>query len=760
MDSFYITNHIMKLKISGLVNILNFANRKRTGNKNELQKRVLALVDMEQDIIRRSALLHAATGPTSQSLNAGVCTRHEAKRPKISTKHLTDSVNVESKSEIIPCYLISLPFFKTISTIMPPKVINPGIIYEDCVTKLFFNIPDPLLLQHISDDIENYQIQLRICQARTIAMQKDHFPFRLQVRVNQHEVKLPAAKPSHRQGVESEIPAIPLNITSFINQSTLRHNEVELNFLFDKKDLHCASVYFVKKYSSNDLIQFIKSKEHVTLDGFERLAKEKFHGDRDIILEKITATVICPLTKQKMTLPCRSTSCTHLQCFDAITFTQMNEVNAKWLCPICHQYIFFDTIAIDDYFINILKKVESGVEEVDIFPNVEWKALSGDEYMVLDSSDDNEEPDAANIDFSNVPEEPTDLDIIMISSSDDESIPPLRDPITNDDDSKSLSDGDRLTPDFSNSIVSSGAVLHFEFDKDNDNINEIPEKNEPVKNEETIEIENNEDETPKQKVQPMLVFELSDKNVESLKVIPKKRNIMEELQRAIQQNAQSANLQNPEISKRLQSNPATIDKDSPSIQPKLTHNVHPHQSRIFQRNVANKSYGHLNEKANSQKMCGNTKSFDSVNHVITNNQPIFEEQNHQSAPRRMTINNRHILYNCNPNQFMPKKVRTFLSNRQYDKSHTNNFQPTFSNQHSREMYKYDTNNRAFLDANRTNFGVPCQYRNVKFLNSYVQVIPTSHQQHPTEISNKPHSTTYLFKNPDTTNFNMYNSHNK
>ena len=43
------------------------------------------------------------------------------------------------------------------------------------------------------------------------------------------------------------------------------------------------------------------------------------------------------LGKMRMTTPCRSSTCDHLQCFDASLYLMMNEKKPKWQCPVCNK---------------------------------------------------------------------------------------------------------------------------------------------------------------------------------------------------------------------------------------------------------------------------------------------------------------------------------------------------------------------------------------------------------------------------------------
>lgn len=59
--------------------------------------------------------------------------------------------------------------------------------------------------------------------------------------------------------------------------------------------------------------------------------------------------LLIQLGKMRMTIPCRASTCTHLQCFDAATFLLMNEKKPTWICPVCDKPAPFDKLIIDGY---------------------------------------------------------------------------------------------------------------------------------------------------------------------------------------------------------------------------------------------------------------------------------------------------------------------------------------------------------------------------------------------------------------------------
>lgn len=65
---------------------------------------------------------------------------------------------------------------------------------------------------------------------------------------------------------------------------------------------------------------------------------------------KLADFPFCPppkLGKMRLVVPCRATTCTHLQCFDAALYLQMNEKKPTWTCPVCDKKAPYDNLIID-----------------------------------------------------------------------------------------------------------------------------------------------------------------------------------------------------------------------------------------------------------------------------------------------------------------------------------------------------------------------------------------------------------------------------
>ena len=75
-------------------------------------------------------------------------------------------------------------------------------------------------------------------------------------------------------------------------------------------------------------------------------------------------------------VPCRPSSCSHLQCFDGSTFLQMNERKPTWNCPVCDRKALYDDLLIDGYYQDILDSKKTIDEEnVILEKDGTWKPV-------------------------------------------------------------------------------------------------------------------------------------------------------------------------------------------------------------------------------------------------------------------------------------------------------------------------------------------------------------------------------------------------
>lgn len=150
----------------------------------------------------------------------------------------------------------------------------------------------------------------------------------------------------------------------------------------------------VKKHSAAELTRQIAGKQVITKQSVLNEMKAKA-ADPDIEVGSSVMSLKDPISTLRISIPCRSTICTHNQCFDAESFLQLQEQAPTWICPICSKTVHFNGLAVDQYVEEILAKVRNA-DQVTISPTGEWSTQkdpspprrNGNTVTADDSDDD------------------------------------------------------------------------------------------------------------------------------------------------------------------------------------------------------------------------------------------------------------------------------------------------------------------------------------------------------------------------------------
>lgn len=112
---------------------------------------------------------------------------------------------------------------------------------------------------------------------------------------------------------------------------------------------YAVASFLVKKLTAEELRDKIRSKGIKKADFTKALVQEKLSPDgqdSELLTMSLKGSLLCPLGKMKLKNPCRAITCQHVQCFDALTFLQMNEKRAAWQCPVCDRPALFKDLFI------------------------------------------------------------------------------------------------------------------------------------------------------------------------------------------------------------------------------------------------------------------------------------------------------------------------------------------------------------------------------------------------------------------------------
>ncbi|KAJ5021055.1 PINIT domain-containing protein [Bipolaris maydis] len=215
------------------------------------------------------------------------------------------------------------------------------------------------------------------------------FPSQIEVKVNDAEVK------ANYKGLKNKPGSTrPADITDFVRTKVAnQRNSLLITYALTQKasqsEKYNLFVYLVRKFSVEELTQRIKRRNVITRGSvLEEMMKKA--NDPDIEVGSSVMSLKDPISTLRIVTPCRSTVCTHNQCFDADSFLQLQEQAPTWTCPICNKIISFEALAVDEYVQDILSKARN-TDQVTIQPNGEWsteKELKPKHNHDDDSDDD------------------------------------------------------------------------------------------------------------------------------------------------------------------------------------------------------------------------------------------------------------------------------------------------------------------------------------------------------------------------------------
>ncbi|XP_076289152.1 E3 SUMO-protein ligase Su(var)2-10 isoform X1 [Lasioglossum baleicum] len=348
--------------------------------------------------------------------------------------------------------LKKLPFYDLLAELLKPSSLMPqGTMRLQENTFMFHLTPQQSTDIASSRDCRagskidySVQVQMRFCLQETSCEQEDCFPPSIAVKVNGKLCPLPNPIPTNKPGVEPKRPPRPVQISALVKLSPTVPNHIQVTWSADYGRRYAIAVYLVRKLSSAELLSRLKSRGVRHSDYTRGLIKEKLNEDADseIATTSLRVSLACPLGKMRMATPCRASTCSHLQCFDASLFLQMNERKPTWSCPVCDKPALYDTLVIDGYFQEVLnsKKLLPDVNEIQLLQDGSWENLvlkkekdkdKTESKVVTNSQDRKIDVDTVDLDESN-PAPPKEkkravvIDLISDSDDDDEHSTPTQ----------------------------------------------------------------------------------------------------------------------------------------------------------------------------------------------------------------------------------------------------------------------------------------------------------------------------------------------
>ncbi|XP_060739918.1 E3 SUMO-protein ligase PIAS2 isoform X1 [Tachysurus vachellii] len=414
-------NMISSFRVSELQVLLGFAGRNKSGRKHELLLRALYLLKSDcsravqlkiKDLYRRRyprtldslaelSALKSSIDSYLQSEESSTLVSPDLSlgdSPSDSDQHVVpvnpavfhdskQKMNMQQPTPLMPpvhpdVQMKSLPFYDVLDVLIKPSSLGASTVQRFHQEKYFIFALTPQQVREvcISRDFlpggrRDYmvQIQLRFCLSETSCPQEDNYPNSLCIKVNGKLFPLPGYAPPPKNGVEQKRPGRPLNITSLVRLSSAVPNQIAVTWAPEIGKTYSMSVYLVRQLTSPLLLQRLRMKGIRNPDHSRALIKEKLTADPDseIATTSLRVSLMCPLGKMRLTVPCRAVTCSHLQCFDAALYLQMNEKKPTWICPVCDKKAAYESLIIDGLFMEILNDC-TDVDEIKFQEDGTW----------------------------------------------------------------------------------------------------------------------------------------------------------------------------------------------------------------------------------------------------------------------------------------------------------------------------------------------------------------------------------------------------
>lgn len=136
-------------------------------------------------------------------------------------------------------------------------------------------------------------------------------------------------------------------------------------------------VNLVKRHAVEELVGKLKSGKSITKEQVVRESRLSQHQtyfanthyrfpviskseDAEIVATSSIMSLKCPLSTLRIDVPCRSSVCSHNQCFDASSFLQLQEQAPTWTCPVCNKAAAYEHLQVDQSVIDLHCTIELG----------------------------------------------------------------------------------------------------------------------------------------------------------------------------------------------------------------------------------------------------------------------------------------------------------------------------------------------------------------------------------------------------------------
>ncbi|KAI0969362.1 hypothetical protein F4678DRAFT_440177 [Xylaria arbuscula] len=203
------------------------------------------------------------------------------------------------------------------------------------------------------------------CSGDNNGVQDIAFPHQSEFKVNGGEIKANLRGLKGKPGTTR-----PVDVTSSLRLKPSNYNNnIEFTYALTSKKFYMAA-YLCQMVSVDELVTKIQGRKIAKSTVVQEMTQKA--NDPDVVATSTVLSLKCPLSYTRLSTPCRSVLCLHIQCFDANSYLQLQEQGPQWICPVCNQSASFENLAVDEYVRDILENTTDSTEQVTIEPDGRW----------------------------------------------------------------------------------------------------------------------------------------------------------------------------------------------------------------------------------------------------------------------------------------------------------------------------------------------------------------------------------------------------
>ncbi|XP_062411316.1 E3 SUMO-protein ligase PIAS4b isoform X2 [Sardina pilchardus] len=334
---------------------------------------------LKKDLTRRA--IHLIENESSQELITKINHIYNSRcQPQaVSTCNLNMGNNIKTlSSRESDIKLMAYPFHETLDTLIDLQALRPSNVRLLTLQMQYFTFilseeqRKQLIKQRSSG--EEVQVVIRTCYTESVGVEDDQYPSNLMITLN-HISSPPAIKiQGTKLGEEPKRPCPPVNLTPHLDLNKAGH--VGYILWYNTLKSYSIAVYLVRILSVEELVAQLRESSVESVNNCRTRICEKMLTGRDseVATTGLRVSLLCPLMKARLRVPCRGLTCAHLQCFDALTYLEMNRQKPTWACPVCDRHTPFSHLSIDGLLSSILETAEESVDEIEFLEDGSWSS--------------------------------------------------------------------------------------------------------------------------------------------------------------------------------------------------------------------------------------------------------------------------------------------------------------------------------------------------------------------------------------------------